>query len=289
MSKKIKENQWATELVPAVAGRDFVRQPNGVIVVGRHFSDLIEPYQACQIPNYFALADHELKLDKKGYKRQLDDAEREFNTLVREKLGPAKRFLIFELQGRDGAGKTGTRKTVEAAIDYDAKLFQTICVGPPSQEELQHGDLWRFFEGERMPRFGEIRVFDRTWHERVLVERVEELTPVERLQRSYAELRAFEWLLVQQGGILVKLWLDITKDEQKARFDERKRKKPWKYSDSDKIARKHWNQFTYAGNEMLFRTGTDFAPWNIVAGDDKRYSRVTALQLANQAMREQLG
>lgn len=285
MSKK--ESQWKTDLVPAVAGRDYVRQPNGVIVVKRTFSHPGEAFKPEPVADYFSMVDHTLEIGKKQYKKQVDEAEEEFSKLIREKLRPAGKFLAVALQGRDAAGKTGTRKILDQAID-DPKIFQTICIGAPTSEELQHGYLHRFLSGERMPRYGEIRVFDRTWNERVLVERVMELTPKDALQRSFAELRTFEWLLVQQGAVLVKLWLDITKEEQKRRFEDRIREKPWKFGEADKVARKNWDGYTIAGNEMIFRTGTEYAPWHIVSSDDKSYCRVTALQLCNQKMREAL-
>jgi AMP-polyphosphate phosphotransferase len=128
-------------------------------------------------------------------------------------------------------------------------------------------------------------VFDRSWAERVLVEPVMKITSPEDVQRSYAELRAFEWLLEQQGGILVKVWMDITKDEQAQRFEDRAKEKPWKLSDSDTVAREHWDDYTEAANRMFHLTGTDFAPWYIISSEDKRYSRVALLQIANDAVK----
>lgn len=269
-----------------VVGRDVTRLDNGVIVVGRCVPDLRQPYAPEPIPDYLSLVDHTVQLKRKKYERELQDAEQKLNRLVRERLEKERKFLIIVLQGRDGAGKTGARVRVEAALDNDAKIFQAICVGPPTQDERAHPHLWRFMTGERMPRFGEVRVFDRSWAERLLVEPVMKITPAADVERSYAELRAFEWLLQQQGGILVKVWMDITKDEQERRFEDRAKDKPWKLTDSDEVARAHWDDYTVAANEMFHRTGTDFAPWYIVASEDKRYSRVTLLQIANQALKD---
>lgn len=272
-----------------VIGRDLVRLDNGVLVVGRCVGDLRQPYVSEPIPDYLSLVDHSLRIKRKKYENRLPDVEREFNELVRERLPKAGKFLVIALQGRDTAGKTGARVRLEAATDNDAKIFQAICIGPPTQDERAHPYLWRFLTGERMPRFGEIRVFDRSWAERLLVEPVMKLTPLADVQRAYAEIRAFEWLLQQQGAVLVKVWMDITKDEQARRFEDRAKDKPWKLSDADEVARKHWDDYTVAANEMFHRTGTEFAPWHIISSEDKRYSRVTILEVANKALREACG
>lgn len=268
-----------------VLGRDVTRLDNGALMVARCFADLRAPFVKERVPDILSLVDHNLSLGKKEYEKALAAAEEKFNKRVREDLAKAGKFLVFVLQGRDGAGKTGARVRIENALDNDAKIFQAICIGPPTQDEKAHPHLWRFMTGERMPRFGEVRVFDRSWAERLLVEPVMKLADPEAIERSYAEIRTFEWLLEQQGGILVKVWMDITKDEQAKRFEARAKEKPWKLSDSDTIAREHWDDYTEYANRMFRLTGTDFAPWYIISSEDKRYSRVTLLQIANDAVK----
>lgn len=272
-------------LVKPKLSRFVKERDNGVIVVKRPFDDIRQPYvKGARVPDYLSLVDHSLSLKRKEYDRLRADQEQTLNKLVREKLAKAGRFLVIALQGRDTAGKTGARVRVEEALDNDAKIFQAICIGPPSQDEREHPYLWRFMTGERMPKFGEVRVFDRSWAERLLVEPVMEITAPELVQRSYAEIRAFEWLMQQQGAVMVKVWMDITKDEQARRFEDRAKDKPWKLSDSDTIARKHWDDYTLAANEMFHLTGTDFAPWHIISSEDKRYSRIALLQIINHAL-----
>jgi polyphosphate kinase 2 (PPK2 family) len=272
-----------------VAGRDYELLDNGVIAVRRCFSCVAEPYNKKDKPRaYLSLVDHTVRIKKKGtYKRALCREEVRFNKLVR-KLQEQKRALIIVLQGRDGAGKSGAAERLLHAVDYDHKIFLWIPIGPPTEDEKAHPYLWRFFTGERMPKFGQVRVFDRSWYERVLVEPVMKLTPRADIKRSYSELRSFDWLLTSQGAIVVKFWLDISKDEQLRRFKARAASKPWKISPSDKEARKHWEEYTEAANEMFHRTGTDFAPWYIVSSEDKWYSRVTVLQTINNALKEAL-
>lgn len=273
-----------------VAGRDYDLRDNGVIAIRRCFANVLEPYDKQDKPlNYLGLVDHDLRIKKKrNYKRALFKEEAQFNSLAR-KLQKAGKFLIVVFQGRDGAGKSGASERLLHALDYDTKIFLWISIGPPTEDERAHPYLWRFFTGERMPKFGQVRIFDRSWNERLLVEPVMKLTSPKAIKRSYAEIRAFEWLLESQGAILVKFWLDVTKAEQLRRFKARAAAKPWKIGEADKVARRHWDDYTEAANEMFHRTGTQFAPWFIVSSEDKWYSRVTVLQTINRAVREQLG
>ena len=266
----------------------FTTLPDGVIRVAHSFSDLIEPWCKIDIPDYLARIDHSLAIaDRDAYEKELKALEVEFNLLVRQ-LVDAEMSLIVVFQGRDGSGKTGATMRITEAVGFDFKLFQSVPIGPPSQEELDHGYLWRFGRYERMPAFGQVRVLDRSWAERVLVERVMKLTNKKAIRASYAEIRAHEWLLARQGAVVVKLWLDITKGEQKKRFKARRADKPWKVSDSDAIARAHWNDYTPAANELFHRTGTDFAPWFLISSEDKRYSRIVVLRVLNEQMRQAL-
>ena len=273
-----------------VQSQHFTAQKNGVIRVARPFDNITGPYvKADDIPDYLKAVDHSLAIeDKKDYQRQLDAEEEEMNTLVR-RLQAAKKFLIVVLQGRDGAGKSGATACIDEALGHDAKLFLSVPIGPPSEEERAHPPLWRFFKHERMPAFGQVRVFDRSWAEEVLVVRVNKIKPKEVWRESFASLRTMDWMLEKEGGIVVKIWLDITKDEQADRFKKRAEEKPWKVSPSDAEAREKWDDYTPAANEMFYRTGTDYSPWFIISSEDKRYSRVNVLRTINQQLREALG
>lgn len=269
--------------------KNFSLQKSGVIKIAGDFPNIIEPWSKTKVPDYLGAVDHALAIeDKKDYEKALKAAETEFNLLVRE-LGDAGKSLVVVFQGRDGAGKTGATMRITEALGYDFKVFGSVPVGPPTEEELSHDYLWRFSKHERMPAKGQVRVFDRSWQERVLVEKVMKITDEEKIRDSYAELRVFEWQMKRQGVVLVKIWLDISKGEQKKRFKERKKDKPWKVSASDAIARAHWSDYTPAANELFHRTGTTYAPQFIISSEDKRYSRVTVLQVINQQLRQALG
>lgn len=260
---------------------------NGVIAITHHYADLFSPYKEANIPDYLHLIDHSLQLSNRRYEEILQVEEIQFNTLVRQ-LQAAHKSLAVVFQGRDASGKSGATERIIQAIDYDPRIFLWVPIGAPTDEELQHPYLWRFMTGDRMPAHGQVRVFDRSWAERVLVERVMHLAAKKDLQHSYAEIRVFEWLLQSQGVVLVKFWLDITKAEQLKRFKARAKKKPWKVTPADDEARKNWNAYTKAANELFHRTSTETAPWYLVSSEDKLYSRVSVLQVINRDLKKAL-
>jgi AMP-polyphosphate phosphotransferase len=260
---------------------------NGAIAITGNNQELLAPYQSQKIPDYLDLIDHSLTLSEKQYSALLAAAEVEFNELVRQLKNFSKSLLIV-FQGRDASGKSGATERIIEALDFDPRIFLWVPISAPTEEEGAHPYLWRFTTGDRMPKYGQVRIFDRSWAERVLAERVLQLTKKSAIQHSYTEIRAFEWLLESQGIILIKFWMDITKEEQLKRFKARAQKKPWKVAASDAKDRKLWNGYTLAANELFHRTSTQSAPWYVISSEDKLYSRVTVLQVINQQLRKVL-
>lgn len=189
--------------------------------------------------------------------------------------------LVFE--GWDAAGKGGTIRRLTAGVD--ARITRVIPVGAPTDEELAHHYLWRFWR--HVPMAGFVTVYDRSWYGRVLVERVERLTAPADWRRAYAEINDFEEQLREGGNILLKFWLHISEDEQLRRFHERETV-PWK---KYKITPEDWRNrekrldYLAAADEMFARTSTDYAPWHIVAAEDKKYARLEVLRLYRDALK----
>ena len=137
--------------------------------------------------------------------------------------------------------------------------------------------MWRFWQ--HLPKNGEITIFDRSWYGRVLVERVEGFAADSEWQRAYQEINETEEQWVRHGILLAKFWLQIDKDVQYHRFEERENNpdKEWKITEEDWRNREKWDQYEIAVNEMLYRTSTDYAPWTIVEANSKYHARLKVL------------
>lgn len=178
--------------------------------------------------------------------------------------------LVFE--GWDAAGKGGVIRRISAALD--PRGFKVWPIGAPPPHDRQRHFLARFME--RLPQNGAIAAFDRSWYGRVLVERVEGLTPPDRWQAGYREINDFERMLRDDGTRVLKFFLHITEDEQLRRFEERLRNplKLWKLSYEDFRNRRRWDDYALAIEEMLERTSVPGARWHVVPGNNKKRARI---------------
>jgi polyphosphate:AMP phosphotransferase len=187
-----------------------------------------------------------------------------------------KRSCIVMFEGWDAAGKGGCIRRMTQAMD--ARLYRVISTAAPTDEERAHHYLWRFWR--HIPRAGYFTFYDRSWYGRVLVERVEGFARENEWRRAYLEINNFEEMLVNHGIVVVKFWLHISAEEQLRRFEERQvvPYKQHKITEEDWRNRDKWDPYRYAVNDMVARTSTHFAPWNLIAGDDKRFARVDVLK-----------
>ena len=194
--------------------------------------------------------------------------------------------LIVAYEGWDAAGKGGNIKRVTAAMDARSYEVHPICA--PTADELAHPFLWRFWCD--LPRTGHVAIFDRTWYGRVLVERVEGFARPEEWKRAYDEINEFEEDLRVWGAVLVKLWVDVSPEEQLRRFRERQEDptRRWKITEEDWRNREKNDLYRRCVNDMLRLTSTAYAPWHIVESDDKRFARVKALRIINESVRRRL-
>jgi polyphosphate:AMP phosphotransferase len=222
-------------------------------------------------------------IDRDHYRKRLKALQQELNDLAWRAY--AKRIstvLVFE--GVDAAGKGGAIRRVTDAVD--ARLRRVIQIAAPTDEEKAHHYLWRFWR--HVPRGGRMAVFDRSWYGRVLVERVEGFTSHANWARAYLEINDFEQQLTQSGVVLQKFWLQISKEEQLARFQARENTpyKRYKITDEDWRNREKWDEYRAAVNEMLARTSALHAPWHLIAGNDKPFARIQVLEKVTDALRE---
>ena len=182
--------------------------------------------------------------------------------------------LVFE--GADASGKGGVITRLTGKLD--PRGYRVYSIGPPSAEELAHHYLQRFWPC--FPGSGEIAIFDRSWYGRVLVERVDQLTPEAQWRQAYGEINELERCLVDDGVVLLKFFLHMGQKEQKQRLLERMRKphKRWKITPSDLDAYEKFEAYTDAWNDMLELTNTEYSPWFVIPADNKYAARIAVLQ-----------
>lgn len=220
-------------------------------------------------------------LKSEVYEKRLKEDQRELAEL-HEKLYRKRVPLIIAYEGWDAAGKGGNIRRVAKALD--PRGYDVIPIAAPSPEEAARHYLWRFWKN--IPRDGHIAVFDRTWYGRVLVERVEGFCKPEEWRRAYREINEFECQLRDWGAIILKFWLQIDKDEQLRRFNDRQDtpSKQWKITDEDWRNRSKWDEYEVCVNDMMKYTSTDFAPWHIIESQDKKFGRIQTLELIIDAI-----
>jgi polyphosphate:AMP phosphotransferase len=225
------------------------------------------------------------KLDPRKFDTALEKEQGRLNLLQRKaSANGISTIVVFE--GWDAAGKGGAIRRVTGALD--ARDYQVIAIGPPTDEERVRHYLWRFWR--HLSRAGRITVFDRSWYGRVLVERVEGFATDSEYRRAFGEIEHLEEQLVAHGILLVKFWIHITKDEQLTRFRERRRTahKRWKITEDDWRNRARWTDYVTAVDEMVARTSTQVAPWVLVEGNDKNFARIKVLKTLADGLERRL-
>lgn len=185
--------------------------------------------------------------------------------------------LLVVIQATDTGGKDGTIRRV-----FDGTNPQGVKVASfkrPTDEELAHDYLWRVHA--HAPKAGDITIFNRSHYEDVLVVRVHNIVPEQRWEKRYRHIREFEKLLIDEGTTIVKVFLHISKDEQKERLQERlgDPQKHWKFELGDLREREHWDDYQDAFAAMLEQTSTESAPWYAIPSDRKWYRNLVISQL----------
>lgn len=198
-----------------------------------------------------------------------------------------KRSVVIVYQGWDAAGKGGNIKRLVSKLD--PRYYQVIPVGVPTEEELGHHYLWRFWR--RLPRPGYMTIFDRSWYGRVLVERVENFASEFAWRQAYEEINQFEADLVKnEKFIIIKYFLHISQDVQLQRFKDRENNlfKKYKITEEDYRNRGQWESYRVAVNDMLERTNSSHAQWNVIPSNSKKFARIEALKIAIKKIKKQL-
>jgi polyphosphate kinase 2 len=211
----------------------------------------------------------------KEYERLLHDLQVELVKLQRDFIRDGERTLVI-LEGRDAAGKDGTIKRIVQHLS--PREPRVVALGKPSDREQSEWYFQRYVS--HLPAGGEMVLFNRSWYNRAGVERVMGFCTDEQYEEFMQSVIDFEHMLVRSGVRLFKYYLDISKDEQKERLEDR-RKDPlaqWKISPLDAKAQDSWDAYSAARNEMLLRTRDPLVPWIVVRTDHKKTARVQLIQ-----------
>ncbi|MDO4400399.1 MAG: polyphosphate--AMP phosphotransferase [Coriobacteriia bacterium] len=223
--------------------------------------------------------------DDSQYKKILKREQKrlfELETMMYRKRIP----MILMYEGTDAAGKGGNIKRIAQALD--ARSYNIFTSPAPTKPELMHPFLWRYWT--RLPKAGHVGIYDRSWYGRVLVERVEGFASDEEWGRAYDEINEFESDLIDWGAILLKFWVNISDEEQMARFEAREQNpdKQWKITAEDWRNRDKAPQYREAVQDMFRLTSTDKAPWIVLESDNKHYARIKALKIINDTLERRL-
>ena len=213
---------------------------------------------------------------------QLDELQERLYAASRSDATDASVLLV--LQAMDTAGKGGIIRHVVGSVDPQG--VSLAAFKRPTEEELAHDFLWRI--EKRVPEPGIIGVFDRSHYEDVLIGRVRELAPADEIERRYGAIVDFERRLTESGTRIIKVMLNISADEQKARLAERldRPDKYWKYNPGDLDEREKWPDYRAAYQRVFERTSTAEAPWYVVPADRKWYARLAVQALLLETLED---
>ena len=201
--------------------------------------------------------------------------------------------VLVVLQAMDAAGKDGTIRHVMSGVNPQGVQVSSFKI--PSAEDLDHDYLWRY--ARKLPERGNIGIFNRSYYEECLVVRVHpQILAAQKMPpkakkgdvwtRRFREINDWERYLTDQGFRIVKLFLNLSKEEQRRRFLDRidEPEKNWKFSANDAKEREYWDDYQKAFSEVLSKTSTEWAPWYVIPADDKPFARVAAAAVLVDAL-----
>lgn len=215
-------------------------------------------------------------LRKAGEKRfaKLQD---ELQVLQKVLYAQGKHRILVVIQAMDTGGKDGCVKHVFA--DVDPQGVKVTAYKAPSAEELAHDYLWRVHAN--VPANGELAIFNRSHYEDIIAVRVKKLSPEAVWSKRYSHILNFEKMLVEEGTTIIKIFLHISKEEQKLRLEARLKEpaKHWKFNPHDLADRAKWGEFMTAYEETLSKTSSSYAPWYVIPADRKWYRNLAVAEI----------
>ena len=221
--------------------------------------------------------------DKIKAEKEFKSLRKEFRDLQAKFYAEDKRKILIIFQAMDAGGKDGTIRAVTQGVNPQGVRITSFKV--PSKLELAHDFLWRIHMAA--PDRGMIGIFNRSQYEDVLVVRVDNIVPENVWRPRYEQINNFEKLLTNTGTTILKFYLHISKNEQRERFQERINTpaKNWKFTFEDLEKRKQWDDYMLAYEEMLQKTGTDFAPWYVIPANQNWYRNLAIERIIVDCLR----
>lgn len=225
------------------------------------------------------------KISKEEYKEKMPQLEARLGRLQREcKSMGIPIMIVFE-----GFGAAGKGLQIGRLIQsMDPRGFEVHTIKNETEEERMHPFMWRFWT--KTPARGRIAIFDGSWYRRVLIDRFEKRTKNKELAAAFHSINSFEEQLADDGNLIIKLFLDIDKKEQKKRFEklEKKKETAWRVSQGDRERNAHYDEYAAMMEDMLFKTDTDYAPWTIIESMDRRFATLKIYTTVIKAMAVQI-
>ncbi|WP_342627754.1 polyphosphate kinase 2 [Nguyenibacter vanlangensis] len=214
------------------------------------------------------------KLRRKDYEAELARLHVELVQL-QEWVRREKKKICIVFEGRDGAGKGGVIKAITERVS--PRTFQVVALPAPTEREKSQMYVQRYLA--HLPAASEIVIFDRSWYNRAGVERVMGFCTEKDVEAFFRGVTLIERAMVDSGIILLKYWLEVSRDEQTRRLESRINdgRKTWKLSEMDLKSYSCWHAYSRARDEMFQKTDTGWAPWYMVRSDDKKRARLNII------------
>ena len=221
------------------------------------------------------------ELKRKDYESRLDDLQIQLVRMQADLQANGKRMVVV-FEGRDAAGKGGTIGVTR--MNLNPRVCTVAALPKPSDHEAAQWYFQRYIDW--LPAKGEMTLFDRSWYNRAMIEHVFGFCTPEQREKFFRQLPELEHMLVDDGIIFRKIWLEVGRAEQLKRFLDREKDplKQWKLSPIDIKGLGKWDEYCAAIDETMERSNFDFAPWTVILSDDKRRARIAAIQTILQSI-----
>jgi polyphosphate kinase len=215
------------------------------------------------------------EMKRKEYEAQMEGLQIQLARLQADIKATGKRLIVV-FEGRDAAGKGGTISAMRE--NMNPRVANVVALSKPSDREAAQWYFQRYVDW--LPAKGEMAMFDRSWYNRAIVEPVFGFCTPEQRDKFFAQLPAFEQMLVDEGIVVVKLWLEVGRAEQLKRFLDREKDplKQWKLSQIDIDGLAKWDDYCTAIDATMKDSHYKFAPWTVILSDDKKRARIAAIQ-----------